>query len=93
MSFRIVQFHNLPYPESEKVGSQRRVYLQVRIECSFRNYFNPICDRFDEKTKRDYCFLGKSETILAVIFVIPNRTSPVPKRVRKLTARGVHICK
>ena len=46
---------------------------------------------FDEKTKRNYCFLGKSETIIAVIFVISNITSPV--RVRKLTARGVHICK
>ena len=66
-SFRRVQFYNLPYPKGEKVGSQRQPYLQKRIECSFRNYFNPICDRSKEKTKSDYCFFGKSETILAVL--------------------------
>jgi hypothetical protein len=38
-----------------------------RIEHFFKNHFNPICDRSDEKTKSDYCFFGKSETILAVL--------------------------
>ena len=35
--------------------------------CKNKKRSNPICDRSDEKTKSDYRFLGKSETILAVL--------------------------
>ena len=43
------------------------IFASKNKNTPFRNYSNPICDRSDEKTKSDYCFLGKSETILAVL--------------------------